>query len=68
MTIFGLFFFLELTTKEIKRRIALARQKAVVLARIGPGKRVNGKVAKLKLHNILAILLGEVQDSWHLQS
>jgi len=35
--------------KEIKRRIALARQKAVVLARIGPGKRVNGKVAKLKL-------------------
>jgi len=31
---FWIVFFLELTTKEIKRRIALARQKAVVLASI----------------------------------
>jgi len=39
-----------------------------ILTELGLEGELMGRVAKLKLYNILATLLGEVQDSLHLQS
>ena len=39
-----------------------------ILRELGLERELMGRVAKLKLQYFLATLLGEVQDSWHLQS
>ena len=44
------------------------RTNDLILTELGLERELMGRVAKLKLYNILAIFLGEVQDSWHLQS
>ena len=38
-----------------------------ILTELGLERELMGRMAKLN-YNILATLLGEVQDSWHLQS
>jgi len=43
------------------------RTNDAILTELGLERELMGRVAKLKLQ-YLAILLGEVQDSWHLQS